>query len=123
MIKSYRHFEKDRIQCMMKLNLENQLRKIVSSEMEIKVIKLRRDTNTPYDEMQPYRFHAGKGYQEPAGFDKEGEFIRNAYLITHMQYTRDKERVAMTNHKLYIEATFNSIPDTNYEVWVLRTFM
>jgi hypothetical protein len=29
----------------------------------------------------------------------------------------------MTNHKLYIEASFNSIPDTNYEVWVLRTFM
>lgn len=47
---------------MMKLNLENQLRKIVSQEMEIKVIKLRRDTNTPYEEMQPYRFQAGKDY-------------------------------------------------------------
>jgi hypothetical protein len=29
----------------------------------------------------------------------------------------------MTNNKLYIEATFNSIADTNYEVWVLRTYM
>ncbi len=62
MIKSFRHFEKERIGCMMKLNLENQLRKIVSQEMEIKVIKLRRDTNTPYEEMQPYRFQAGKDY-------------------------------------------------------------
>ncbi len=37
---------------MMKLNLENQLRKIVSSEMEIKVIKLSKDTRTSYEDMK-----------------------------------------------------------------------
>lgn len=108
---------------MMKLNLENQLRKIICSDMEIKVIKLSRESVTSYDEQKPFREQAGKEFQNPAGFNKDGEFVRNAYLIYHLQYMRDQDRIAITNKKLYIEATFNSITDTSYEVWLLRTFM
>jgi len=35
----------------------------------------------------------------------------------------DKERIGLTNNKLYIEATLNSISDNNYEIWLLRTFL
>lgn len=32
-------------------------------------------------------------------------------------------RKEVTNCKLYIEATFNSISDINYEIWLLRTYV
>lgn len=57
------------------------------------------------------------------GYGKSGEFIRNAYLVYMHAYLKDNFRLSLTNKKLYIEATFNSINDINYEVWLLRTFM
>ena len=56
------------------------------------------------------------------GFDRNGEFIRNAYIIYEHPIIRDMERQESTNYKLYIEGSLNSINDINYEVWLLRTY-
>lgn len=33
------------------------------------------------------------------------------------------DTIKLTNRKLYIEATFNSLSDVNYELWILRTYV
>ena len=91
--------------------MENQLKKIINIDMEIKVIKLCKSYQS-YD-----------AQQSRLTFDKQGHFIRNGYLITMIDMAREKDRYEMSNQKLYIEATFKSISDINYEVWLLRTFV
>ena len=61
--------------------------------------------------------------QEPAGFNKSGEFVRNAYVIYLLNYMHAPDTIKLTNRKLYIEATFNSLSDVNYELWILRTYV
>ena len=129
MVKAFRYFEKDRQKVMMRLNLENQLKKVISNEMDMRVIKLNREESTKYEEMRNFYKNKQKTrdkvpiYRDPSGFNQSGEFVRNAYIVFMHQYMYDKERIKLTNRKLYVEATFNSITDTSYELWVLRTFM
>ena len=33
-----------------------------------------------------------------------------------------EDLIRVTNRKLYIEASFNTLPDINYELWLLRTY-
>lgn len=108
---------------MMRLNLENQLRKTITSDMEMKVIKLSRDFT--YDKpVYPKSLNEiPKPNRDPVAFNEKGDYVRNAYLIYQHQYIYDKPRIDMTNRKLYIEATFNSISDVTYEVWLLRTYI
>lgn len=93
---------------MMKLNLENQLRKVISNDMEIKVIKLSKVEAANYEKVQETHRHPTYNSM-PTGYNDKGDFVRNAYLVYLHQYTNDIARINLTNRKLYIEATFNSI--------------
>jgi hypothetical protein len=123
MVKSYKYFARERQRTMMKLNLENQLRKIITNDMEIKVIKINKDYT--YDKaVYPQTLNRPpKLSRDPTAYNDSGEYVRNAYLVYIHQYIYDKERIDMTNRKLYIEATFNSVCDVSYEIWLLRTYI
>eukprot|EP00347_Sterkiella_histriomuscorum_P001409 403372145 len=138
MIRAQKYLEMERSRTMMRLNLENQLRKIITNEMEIKVIKICREEmvaddidellknsrrKNPVNPEESKDKNSSSKSNRKTGFNKEGNFIRNAYLIYLHQMLKDKERIDITNLKLYIEGTFNSMSEISYEVFLLRSFI
>ncbi|CDW79922.1 UNKNOWN [Stylonychia lemnae] len=133
MLKAQRYLELERTRTMMRLNLENQLRKIITNDMEIKVIKICKEEAVAdsIDELinrqkrNKAEINNLKQEEPPkkTSFNRDGNFIRNAYLIYLHQMLKDDDRIKITNLKLYIEGTFNSMSEINYEVFILRTFI
>jgi hypothetical protein len=44
--------------------------------------------------------------------------------VNLLEMIRMKDKVFLdgSNKKIYIEASFRSVPDINYEIWLLRTY-
>ena len=59
MVKAYRFFEREKQKTMMRLNLENQLRKVITNEMRIKVLKLSKES-VDYKKYGPNSFKKDK---------------------------------------------------------------
>ena len=66
---------------MIRLNLENQLRKTVTNDMEMKVIKLSKDYVYAKQKAPKSLNEPPKPNREPIAFNDQGEYVRNAYLI------------------------------------------
>ena len=81
MVKQYKYFERERQKTMMRLNLENQLRKIITNDMELKVIKLSRDYKYEKPVYPESMNRPSKINRDPTAYNDSGDYVRNAYMI------------------------------------------